>query len=122
MSVVPPVHRSFQQQPFAQFDALQSAEPLLLAELLELPLAAPLELLLPLPLELLVTFVVPDDDDDAAEFSEPPLPDPPEPPEPEPLLEMVWKSSPVAQATNAIESAEIQIDFFIWAPWGLRPC
>lgn len=39
MSVVPTLQRSFQQHPLAQFVALQSAEPLLLALLLAEPLA-----------------------------------------------------------------------------------
>jgi hypothetical protein len=101
------VHRSFEQQPFAQFDALQRAEPLLL-------LAAAL-------LELLLEFVMPDDDD-MAELSDPPDPlDPPDPPEPLPLLVMVSKSSPVAQAANTSGHTAIKSIFFIWAPWGFRP-
>jgi hypothetical protein len=130
MSVVPALQRSFQQQPLAQFDALQSAEPLLLelllAELLapllaELLPAAPLELLL----ELLLALPLPDEEDeDVAELLELPLSEPPAPPEafPLPPPEMVSKSSPVAQATKARDKMENTWDFFIWAPWGPRRC
>gem|GEM_PF-5422883 len=105
---VPPLHRSFEQQPLAHVAELHKAEPP--------PLPPPLVLELPLVL-------VPLDEDDALVEPLVVLPTPPDPPPgspPWPPLEWVSRSPPVAQAASAKPSMEK--DFFIWAPWGPRRC
>lgn len=134
MSAVPTLHRSFQQHPFAQFDALHKAEPLLLAllallaELLDelllaMPLDEPVELLLAMPLDVPLALPVPDVDD-ADELLDEVFSMPPAPAEPLPLPppEMPAKSSPVAQATMARQETMYQEEFFILAPWEPRRC
>lgn len=107
------MQRSFLQQPLAQFDALHKAEPLLLAELLELLL----ELLLVPPDELLLDVVIPEEEE-AAELLDDELVVPPEPLEsvPFPPPDVLSNSPLVAHAHNASDSPQTQRVFFIWAP------
>lgn len=118
VSLAPPLHRPFKQQPFAQFPALHKSEPLLLAELLLLELDEPFELLLAELLELLV-FVVPDVDEllELLAFALPPEP-PVSLPFPPPVV--CSNSPPVAQAKMTKGHIRIKLSFFILAPRGLR--
>jgi hypothetical protein len=113
------LQRSFEQQP-AQFDALHSADPLLLAELLEL-LDEVLELPLAIPLVLLLDEPMPDVDE-ATELLELASPVPPAPPEPTPPSKKFSKSLPVAHAAMTKHDAQYKKIFFIWAPEGPRRC
>jgi len=113
MSDVPTLQRSFQQQPLAQFEALQSAEPLLLEvlldELLALLLDEPFE---PLLLDELLALLLelPKPDVDEVELLELASPFPPDPAVPLPLPppETLSKSSPVAHATMTKHETKYQ--------------